>query len=67
MLFRSVSQSRYRGALSGLSTGFSMGGPMGGLIGLLGGGALGFMNSGQKREDYETALERSFIAGGHTN
>lgn len=54
-----VSQGISGGALSGLSTGFSMGGPMGGLIGLLGGGALGFMNSGQKREDYETALERS--------
>lgn len=54
-----VAQGISGGALSGLGAGLSMGGPMGGLIGLLGGGALGFMQSGQKREDYETALERA--------
>lgn len=54
-----VNQGITGGALYGLGAGLSMGGPMGGLIGLLGGGAMGFMNSGQKREDYETALERS--------
>ena len=54
-----VAQGVTGGALSGLGAGLSMGGPMGGLIGLIGGGAMGFMQSGQKRDDYETALERA--------
>lgn len=54
-----VNQGISGGALSGLGTGLSMGGPLGGLLGLVGGGALGFMDSAQKREGYETALERA--------